>query len=582
MRRILLIIMTFLAMSTAQAQVVQPVITNAKSTADLLALAKKVIAENGPTDDAAEALNNILMMPVDANTMEAQELVGVVQEMAGKIEKAKGEYKFYLTMYPDSPHFKRIQQRLIALEISNPVVPKTRFETSHPHQGSNAKTAASVSSYYYAASNSKSPFSFSNVDSALITNGRVTGAYRVDEISSKVALRYSRTDNLSRPGYSKSVLSTASVEVQDTFRDMGIKVGRQSANAGTLGRFDGAILTAGLGDVKVQALAGVPYAGSVETGRRFMGLAAQYDTRSYSVDAYLNRGLADGRVERMAIGLDGAFSNTRFSGSGTVEYDTLYRALNTVMVQGRATFDSHSPYFLIDYRRAPVLFAEKATVLGLGTAAKTPFTSVGAIFDASGLSSKDIYGYIANSTPVSASVMVGTSANLGAQWTAGTNIQFSKTTGTNVAPLPGLTMPDTYLSTAGTALATTLNLILTGTNVGRKDHTLNIISATTRDSASRMVSLTVASAFRMAAFSGELLALHFSRTQSNFSSTQTLVNGRINYNVSDSVALKSDSVALDTAVSVARLVLTDKSGLSTPARVTTYSKTFYIGIRKDF
>jgi tetratricopeptide (TPR) repeat protein len=563
-------VLTVVVAEAQQPEVVM--ITNKRTPEELLALAKKVLAENGDTDDALESLNAILMMSPTAATMEAQELAGFAQEKAGKFEKAKAEYKFYLTMYPDSPEFKRIQQRLISLEIAQPKVIASRFEARQPHQGVDAKTAASVSEYYYISSNSPSATSFQRSDSALITNGRVTGTYRADEITTKVAIRYSRTDNLMHPESSKQNLSTVSVDVQDTFRDMGIKVGRMTSGYGTLGRFDGIVANYAMDPKsKVVLLGGVPYVGTSSTSRKFFGVGYQLDTEKFSGDLYYNHSIADGHAERQAVGVEVFQSSQQLSSSLIVEYDLLYKALNTLMFQGRTSLGFTSPYFMIDHRKAPVLFAERSTMLGFGTIDRKPFTSVGDVFANSGLSQDQIYKYIAGSTPMSTTFMLGTTTTLTPKWTLGSDIQVSSISGTSIDQISTLDLPASITSQAGTGKNTTLNLMLSGTDTWYKGNNLNVITSF-MFGGGRGTSITVVDNFKYGQMSFELLGRYFVRTQPGLLTTNTGLSVRLNYYF-------SESLALDTAFSITRTSLLD---LLNAANVTSYNQSFYLGVRTDF
>jgi regulator of sirC expression with transglutaminase-like and TPR domain len=58
-------------------------------------------------------------MPPNEFTEEAQESAGVVYERLNQPEKAKAEYKAFISMYPDSTRLARVRQHLIALTFTS-------------------------------------------------------------------------------------------------------------------------------------------------------------------------------------------------------------------------------------------------------------------------------------------------------------------------------------------------------------------------------------------------------------------------------------------------------------------------------
>lgn len=550
-------------------------ITNSKTAAELMAQAKSIIEADGSMEDAKEALNGILLMPPNEYSMEAQELIGLCEERAGRIEHARAEYTLYLQLYPTSTEFKRIQQHLISLEIAPPKAIQARASVKEHQEGTEFKFSASLSEYYYTGSTSTKPWSFDQTESTFFTNGRLTSSYRYHDITTKVTIRYAKSNNLIHPSLSKSVLSTATIDWQDVFNDFGVRVGRQTSSYGTLGRFDGVVagypLDAGAKS-KVLILAGVPYVGTTGTKRSFAGVGVDYNAANYSWTGYANFGKADGHDERKAVGGEVRYFKDGTTGTAIAEYDLLYNTLNTFMVQGTFPLKGTSPYFIIDRRKAPVLFAERSTLLGFGTASSLPFTSVGEAFSKSGLAPNEIYHFISASTPMSESMVFGTSTDLSEKWVLGTDISRTNISATDVGILPILTMPESQLKQPGSGDSYSLNFMLYGNDIWYRSNSFTAILSLVKDKISSMYSLTAVDAFNFGNVRYEILGRFFQRNQERINFGSGMISLRANIKL-------NESSGLDTAYSLTRSLSVEPLLGTTTA---SYNQSIYIGYRTDF
>ena len=550
------------------------VITNKYTSVELLTMAKKVIADKGDIGDAIESLNAILLMPIGAQTMEAQELIGYAKETDGKFEQAKSELNFYLKTYPNSPRYKIVQQHLITLEIAAPREEINRFAVRTPHQGTDTKASASVSSYYYASSNSPSLTEIKQTDSSVISNLRADGTYRNDEYTTKVQVRYSRNDSLSNPSNSRGRLSNAFVDVRNTFLDWEVKAGRLSSYQGVLGSFDGGIAKYDLNSkATISVVAGIPIITGSETKRTVYGSAFSYNFDDASLSLYYNEQTADGNPERRAIGVETGYYKNDIAVNGVVEYDTLYRSLNTVMIHANIRSEFTNPYILYERRKSPVLYAERATVLGFGTSDRVPFTSVGEVFAKSGLTADQIYAYIKDSTPMSSSFAVGTTTPINNRWSVGVGLQV-----TNIAPvsvgivMPTLDLPEAVLEQDGSGNTYSFSGSLNGQDILTKSSNLNLILTANKDKVSSSQSVTFANSFDTGKAKYELLSQYLISQRLNAKASSLLLSGRINYSF-------GERLSLDSAISVVRLMNQDDM---TGIRTISYNQTFYIGLRTDF
>jgi len=67
-------------------------------------------------EDAVTDLNELLLLPPNRYSQEAQELIGVAWERTGNARRARVEYELYLRLFPDGEGAQRVAQRLASLE----------------------------------------------------------------------------------------------------------------------------------------------------------------------------------------------------------------------------------------------------------------------------------------------------------------------------------------------------------------------------------------------------------------------------------------------------------------------------------
>ena len=540
-----------------------------------MADAKKLIAESGPIDDILEALNGLLLMPANEFTEEAQVLIGETYEKAGKGPRALAEYKLFLTQFPNSPLFKNVQQRVITIEIA---LPAPKAVVGRPNErehrvGSDSKRSMSVSEYLYMSSSvdAERPLKWKTDDVEVMSNFRGMFQVRDDDIITKWQLRYSRSDNFM--GHEPRVnLSMATYEQQDTYLNYAFKIGRQQGLHGVLGRFDGVSSSYTTdSDVKYTFAYGVPFIGQSSSQRVFTGSSVTVGDNSYSLSGYVNLQQADGIPERKALGLEYHWGNASGSNvNAMAEYDLLYRSVNFISAQGVLVFGAWSPYFLVDQRKSPVLFAERAVTLGFGGVQRTPYTSVSDTFKNSGLTTEQIYTYISQSTPVAKSLVGGTSYVMSPTVTLAADFQVSNISAVTVN-LPTIDLPVGVASQAGSGMMRSMNLMAYGTDVIRPKNSLTGIVSMSRDGMGRGTSLTAVDGFTKGNIRYEASARWYQRTQ------PTMSFGSISASLRANIRLSEDS-GIDAAVTASRSHTTATGMLTT----TTWSKNFYVGYRKDF
>src|SRR3546814_3384553 len=92
----------------------------------MLALATAAVS-TGRYEDAVAILNQLLNLPPNATSQQAQELIGIAREGLGENQRALAEYELYVKLYPDSPRIQRVKERITALKVAASA-PKARSE----------------------------------------------------------------------------------------------------------------------------------------------------------------------------------------------------------------------------------------------------------------------------------------------------------------------------------------------------------------------------------------------------------------------------------------------------------------------
>jgi hypothetical protein len=310
--------------------------------------------------------------------------------------------------------------------------------------------------------------------------------------------------------------------------------------------------------------------GRLPTSRNFVtiGMDASF-TQAFNMSVYLNRQLADGIPERNALGIEARYFNDGSSLTGIVEYDTLYRAINTTMVQGTLTAGTWTLYGLLDRRKSPALFAERALVIGQDQG-RSMYTTVGEVFGTSGYSRETIYDYITATSPVSTAYVVSLSKAISARWTASVNVQgsnfytpYNQSIIPTVEPIQAVVAPRNVYS---------IGAQLIGNDILSKGNAMHFLGSTSRSPELNMWYVAALDSFSWgkAKIDFTLRADRQSRLLSIL--TDKSLSARINYKFDGGISLEAQ-YSINRAVTVDELMMLI-SALN--------SQTIYFGIRYEF
>src|SRR5450631_3538357 len=105
-------------------------LTEIDTRADKLMSDAKTALSSRANTQAIDLLNQLLLLPPNKDSQEAQELIGLAWERVGDARRARVEYELYLRLFPEGEGADRVRQRLASLEDSGPVAPSSQASAS--------------------------------------------------------------------------------------------------------------------------------------------------------------------------------------------------------------------------------------------------------------------------------------------------------------------------------------------------------------------------------------------------------------------------------------------------------------------
>jgi tetratricopeptide (TPR) repeat protein len=422
---VLYILPAYSQVTETQPQVVFSAIKDTDQPIEVQMETAREALRNNDFDTAITILNTVLLLPNNRFTQEAQARIGFAYERSKKYSKAIGEYNAYIAMYPKSGIVESMRRRLLALEILTPQHDVAKAIPDGPRQIKEHKVEVSSSTYYIA----------SGTDSTLISNVHANGVFKDNEYTTKIALRENVHTDIKPVTQSKYTLNTATVEVENSYRDWELKLGRQNADYGVMSKFDGVTATYGYGhDTEYTLVLGQPLMNNATSSRKMYGIHSHFNLSEFtSATVYYNHQTADSFEERSALGSEFRYFKEALSATAAAEYDMAYRQLNAVTLQAHKDSEANRWFVLYDHRKSPVLYADKALALGLFNGANMPYNSVAEALIRSGMSASELRDYIVSETAVSSSFAIGGAIAVNT-WTVGGDIQSATMSGTGNEP----------------------------------------------------------------------------------------------------------------------------------------------------
>ncbi|MDP9044385.1 MAG: hypothetical protein M3O01_06205 [Pseudomonadota bacterium] len=350
-----------------------------KRAAELLVKAREALAARR-NDEAVQTLNQLLLLPPNSASQEAQEFIGLAWERVGDLERAKTEYRLYLKLYPQGEGSQRVAQRLASIgggstpEAGKPLAEGTTRPAAETHRFS-----GNIAQYYYGGkARSQSLVNIAagidqstltqTTESAIVTSVDLGGRYVGADSETRVVVRGTGSVNLQANSHSDSLLNAAYVDYKRNDSGLAVRLGRQSAiSGGLLGLFDGVSVTYPFAPGwKADVMGGVP-ANTLVSGRSERLLAAMVEADGildhWGGDFYLVDQTSEGIANRRAVGTELRYSDERLSAYTLLDYDVLFRKLNAATFQGSYQFPAQTTLtVLFDSRTAPSLELTNALI----------------------------------------------------------------------------------------------------------------------------------------------------------------------------------------------------------------------------
>jgi hypothetical protein len=404
------------------------------SAAELMAAASAAL-DSGHNAIAIERLNQLLMLPPNRQSQQAQELVGLARERGGETTKARAEYELYLRLFPDGEGAARVRAHLAAL--GSPAAPAA----PRPDRAPVRAVTGTLSQYYYGGRTKVDTVfntpttvdrsSFTATDqSSLVTNLDLTLRSRSESSDSRLVLRDTNSQSFldTTPSYNR--LNAAYYDYRGLQNSITARVGRQTGLSGGLpNRFDGAIAGLGIAQKwRVNAAAGAPVEyPTIDSKRRFWSTNLEYENLgdAWSGNFFYTDQRVDGVLDRRAVG-----NETRYFRGGTslfslLDYDTSYKEWNITMLQGTWQTEGRTTLNLLyDRRKAPLLTTTNA-IFG------QPTTSISTLLQS--LTLEQVRQQALDVTATATQALIGVTTPLSTKWQAGVDARL-----TNVGPLPAV------------------------------------------------------------------------------------------------------------------------------------------------
>ncbi len=445
---------------------------------DALALIDKGRAAlaRGDNPAAIAALDQLLRLPPNRYSQDAQELIGLARQRTGETLAARKEYELYLRLYPTGEGSDRVRQRIATLDAATMTTPPSVLKTVKPRVEAQSTIVGNFSQYYYhgaskldsttltPTANTQNQASLTQTDqSALVTGLNFMQRYRSEDYDNRLVIRDTFTKNFLKGQDDTNRPSAVYYELKDRKLDYSARVGRQpGGSGGVLGRFDG--LLAGYNfspKWRVNVVGGIPTDISYDSHLRFLGTGIDLGpfAEHWGGSLYTIEQKVDDVTDRHAVGSEIRYFSQVFTLYGLFDYDTEFKTSNITLVQGNWTATSGtSVHALFDRRKTPSLSLTNALIGEADTSIKSQLQTK---------TYEQLKQQALDLTSTTDLHNIGISQQMTTHWQAGLDLQSAHTSST-VGSARQPAQPDT-----GTIHTYTGNIIGTGIFAERD---VNVIS----------------------------------------------------------------------------------------------------------
>ncbi|WP_372521566.1 hypothetical protein [Sulfuricaulis sp.] len=419
----------------------------------------------GDNNVAIATLDQLLRLPPNRYSQDAQELIGLARQRAGETLAARKEYELYLHLYPTGEGSDRVRQRIATLDATITTTPSAALKAVKPRMEAQSTIVGNLSQYYYhgaskldsttltPTANTQNQASLTQTDqSSLVTSLNFLHRYRSEDYDNRLVIRDTFTKNFLQGQEDTNRPSAIYYELKDRKLDYSARVGRQpGGSSGVLGRFDGILAGYNFSPKwRVNVVGGIPTDISYDSHLHFLGTGIDIGpfAEHWGGGLYTIEQKVDDVTDRHAVGSEIRYFSQVFTLYGLFDYDTEFKTSNIAMVQSNWTATSGtSVHALFDRRKTPSLSLTNALQGESDTSIKSQLQTK---------TYEQLKQQALNLTSTTDLHSVGISQPLSTRWQAGFDVQSAHTSST-AGSVNQPAQPDT-----GTIYTYTGNLIGTG------------------------------------------------------------------------------------------------------------------------
>ena len=387
-------------------------------------------------------LNQILDLPPNPASQDAQELIGNAREALGEIDRARVEYQLYLKLFANGDGVARVKSRLDKLGTA--IAANTKSGKGKTGGAPQTTYWGSLSQSYYGGQSQirdettiitpatdATQIDVQNISSkdqsSLVSNADANARYRGNGWDNRFVFRDVHVLSLLSAQPTQNRLSALYADFKNEPMGFDARIGRQSSTSGgVLGRFDGVVAHYTISDAwRVGVLGGTPAEKGIGKRKYFYGATLDNDTLldGLGVGLFAIEQRTESSVDRRALGTELRYFSQTASVFSLFDYDIKYHEVNVASVQGTLTMHNGATVNLLyDYRRSPTLQLTNA-LLG------TPARSLKQLLLTE--QQNQIEEDAVNVTPISKVALLGTTYPITEHWQLGLEARVSSLTSTH-------------------------------------------------------------------------------------------------------------------------------------------------------
>ncbi len=401
----------------------------------LMATAKSTL-DAKDIDGSIQALNQLLDLPANTFSREAQELVGFVRLRAGDTARARTEFELFLKLYPNGPDSDRVRQKLAGL-------PKPAAADPAKPGGERRQAAATPPSTTVSGSVSARYFELRDkVDDPLQNNGVapsfLVGA-RTFDTSADLNIRYRDADRDARFVFNdtnsqdilnkrnRNRLNSLYADYRSFSWGTNVRLGRQApSGGGVFGRFDG--VQAGYAFIpkwRLNAVGGVQVDQPFASKSKFFGMSLDAEALSANLSGsiYAVTDITDNLTDRRAFGAELRYFNGGVSASTAIDYDQFINAINFASLQASWQLPSNTTFNTLFEVRAQNGFVAANQGLSIALVNQAPLNKLEDLVKLVGEDA--VRNIVRDTTGYTTQFLLGASTPLSKSWQIGADFRLT-------------------------------------------------------------------------------------------------------------------------------------------------------------